>query len=104
SSVTSGPDGRFRFVPPHPGSYQLAAVLAPRHVPFGPEWGQSPIRLQAPAPEGTPELVVTLEPEVEVRGRVEAEDGGTPLAGAGGGVRLPGGTASGGPPERHWAS
>src|SRR5215813_9742044 len=104
SSVTSGPDGRFRFVPPHPGSYQLAAVLAPRHVPFGPEWGQSPIRLQAPAPEGTPELVVTLEPEVEVSGRVEAEDGGTPLAGAVVEFRLPGVTASVAPLERHWTT
>jgi hypothetical protein len=104
SSVRSGPDGRFRFVPPHPGSYQLAAVLAEHHVPFGPEWGQSPIRLLAPPPEGTPELVVTLEPEVEVSGRVEAEDGGAPLPGAVVEFRLPGVTASVAPLERHWTT
>ena len=104
SSVTTGVDGRFRFVPSHAGSYQLAAVLAERHVPFGPEWGQSPIRLQAPPPTGTPELVVALEPEVEVAGRVEAEDGGTPLPGATVEFRLPGLTTSVAPLERHWTT
>jgi hypothetical protein len=82
TSVRSGPDGRFRLVPSRPGPHQLAAVQADGYVPFGPEWGQSPIRLVAPAPAGTPELLLSLDPEVRLSGRVEAAAGGTPLPGA----------------------
>ncbi|HTS83244.1 MAG TPA: carboxypeptidase regulatory-like domain-containing protein [Myxococcaceae bacterium] len=90
TSVRTEPDGRFRLVPSRPGPHQLAAVNADGFVPFGPEWGQSPVRLLAPAPPGTPELVVSLDPEVRVQGRVEAADGGAPIAGAQVGLRVPG--------------
>jgi len=103
TSVRSGPDGRFRFVPSRPGPHQLAAVLAEGYVPFGPEWGQSPIRLVAPAPAGTPELVLALDPEVRLSGRVEAE-GGAPIGGATVLLRVPGTQPGLLSPERQWTT
>jgi PDZ domain/Carboxypeptidase regulatory-like domain len=103
-SSRTGPDGAFRFVPPGPGSYQLAAVLAEGHVPFGPDWGQSPIRFVSPLPPGAPELVVSLEPETRFRGKVEREDG-SPVPEAMVTLRVAGG---GGPAlastERKWTT
>ena len=103
-STRSGPDGAFRFVPPGPGSYQLAAVLAEGYVPFGPDWGQSPIRFVSPVPAGAPELVVTLEPETRFAGRVERSDG-APLPAATVTLRIPGASgASLASPERSWTT
>jgi hypothetical protein len=104
TSVRSGPDGRFRLIPSRPGPHQLAAVLAEGYVPFGPEWGQSPIRLVAPAPAGTPELVLPLDPEVQLSGRVEAADGGAPIAGATVMLRVPGTQPGLLSPERQWTT
>ena len=104
TSVRSGADGRFRLVPSRPGPHQLAAVLADGYVPFGPEWGQSPIRLVAPAPPGTPELLVWLDPEVRLRGRVEAADGGAPIAGASVAFRVPGAPRGLLGAEREWTT
>lgn len=102
TSVRSGPDGRFRLVPSRPGPHQLAAVLAEGFVPFGPEWGQSPIRLVAPAPSGTPELRVSLEPLVRIAGRVESAEGGAPIPGARVVLRVPGGQPGLLSAERQW--
>jgi len=104
TSVRSGPEGRFRLVPSRPGPHQLAAVLAEGYVPFGPEWGQSPIRLVAPAPPGTPELVVSLDPEVRLSGRVEAAEGGAPIAGATVVLRVPGTQPGLVSPDRQWTT
>jgi len=104
SSVRSEADGRFRFVPSRPGPHQLAAVLAEGFVPFGPDWGQSPIRLLAPPPAGTPELTVWLDPEVRLRGRVEAAEGGAPIAGALVTLRAPGGQSRLVGSERQWTT
>lgn len=101
-SVRSGPDGRFRLVPSRPGPHQLAAVLAAGFVAFGPAWGQSPIRVVAPAPPGTPELVVPLDPETRLTGRVEAADGGAPIGGATVTLRVPGAQPGLLGPERSW--
>src|SRR6516225_532109 len=104
TSVRSGPDGRFRLVPSRAGPHQLAAVLAEGYVPFGPAWGQSPIRIVAPAPPGTPELVVPLDPEVQLSGRVEAADGGAPIVGATVAVRIPGAQPGLLSPEHSWTT
>jgi hypothetical protein len=103
-SSRSGADGRFRFDPPGSGSYQLAAVLAEGYVPFGPEWGQSPIRFLSPVPAGTPELSVLLEPETRFAGRVEREDG-SPVAAATVTLRMAGAGAGGlASAERSWTT
>jgi hypothetical protein len=103
TSTRSGADGRFRFVPQRVGAYQLAAVLAEGHVPFGPDWGQSPIKLQVPTPRGAPDLVITLEPETQVSGRVQTEDGRR-LAGATVVLRVFGSTPGLASSERTWTT
>jgi Carboxypeptidase regulatory-like domain/PDZ domain len=104
TSVHSGPDGRFRLVPSRPGPHQLAAVQAEGYVPFGPEWGQSPIRLVAPAPAGTPELLLSLDPEVRLSGRVEAAAGGAPVPGATVSLRATGGQSALLGSDRSWTT
>src|SRR5262249_8678253 len=104
TSVHSGPDGRFRLVPSRPGPHQLAAVQAEGYVPFGPEWGQSPIRLVAPAPAGTPELLLSLDPEVRLSGRVEAAAGGAPVPGATVTLRATGGQSALLGSDRSWTT
>ena len=104
TSVHSGPDGRFRLVPSRPGPHQLAAVQAEGYVPFGPEWGQSPIRLVAPAPAGTPELLLSLDPEVRLSGRVEAAAGGAPVPGATVTLRATGGQSALLGTDRSWTT
>jgi hypothetical protein len=81
ASVQTGPDGRFRFLPGAPGTWQLAVVTAKGHLPFGPEWGQSPIRLTAAPGQRISDIVLALTPEVELVGKVESPDG-QPVAGA----------------------
>lgn len=103
ASVRSGADGRFHFVPSRRGSHQLAAVLADGYVPFGPEWGQSPIRLQAPTPAGAPEVRIVLEPETRISGRVQAENG-QPLGGATVALRLSGAAPGLASAERSWTT
>ncbi|HEX8438739.1 carboxypeptidase regulatory-like domain-containing protein [Archangium sp.] len=80
-SAHSERGGQFRFVPHTPGPWQLAVVTARGYLPFGPDWGQSPIRLRAVPGQRISEIVLALTPEVELRGRVEGPDG-QPVAGA----------------------
>src|SRR5512142_682962 len=47
ASVRSGPDGAYVFRPPAPGRWLLAAAGASGYFPFAPEWGFSPIQLDA---------------------------------------------------------
>ena len=75
TSTRTERSGRFRFVPHAPGTWQLAVVTAQGYLPFGPEWGQSPIRLTAVPGQRISEIVLALMPEVELLGRVEGPDG-----------------------------
>lgn len=81
SSVRSGVDGRFRFLPGVAGTYQLAVVTAKGYLPFGPEWGQSPIRLTASEGQRISDIVLALTPEVELVGKVLSPEG-QPVPGA----------------------
>ncbi|MCY1081679.1 carboxypeptidase regulatory-like domain-containing protein [Archangium lansingense] len=81
TSARSNASGRFRFVPSTAGTWQLAVVMARGYLPFGPEWGQSPIRFTAVPGQRISDLVLALTPEVELLGRVEGADG-QPVAGA----------------------
>ena len=81
TSARTEAGGRFRFVPYTAGSWQLAVVTARGYLPFGPEWGQSPIRFTAVPGQRISDIVLALTPEVELLGRVEGPDG-QPVAGA----------------------
>ncbi len=81
TSVRAGPDGAFRFDPPEEGRWLLAAVTAPGFLPFAPEWGHSPVQLDARAGHSVRGLAVHLVPADEILGRVvDAE--GRPAPGA----------------------
>jgi hypothetical protein len=81
ASVSAGPGGAFRFDALRPGRWWLAAVTAPGHQPFAPEWGQSPVQLEARPGEVVRGVTISLLPTVEYEGRVvDAE--GKPVAGA----------------------
>lgn len=90
SSVTTGPDGRFRFEPHVAGRWLLAAATAGGHLPFAPEWGQSPVLLEARPGEVVRGLLVTLSPARALDGLV-VDPEGRPVAGAE--VRILGGGA-----------
>jgi hypothetical protein len=81
TSVHTDDGGRFRFVPHAPGSWQLAVVTARGYLPFGPDWGQSPIRLTAVPGQRVSDIVLALTPQEELLGQVEDPDG-QPVPGA----------------------
>ena len=77
----AGPDGAFIFAPPAAGRWLLAAVTAIGFFPFAPEWGLSPVQLEARAGEHVRGLEIHLAPAVELTGEVVDADG-RPVAGA----------------------
>jgi hypothetical protein len=74
-SVHAADDGTFRFEPPQEGRWLLAAVTAPGFLPFAPEWGHSPVELDARAGLHVRGLAVHLVPAVEILGRVVDPEG-----------------------------
>lgn len=90
ASVRAAPDGSFRFDPPEDGRWLLAAVTADGFLPFAPEWGHSPVQLDARAGSQVRGVEIHLVPAVELVGRVVDREGG-PVAGAS--VRLLGAVA-----------
>ena len=81
ASVHSGEDGAFRFEPPADGRWLLAAVTAPGFLPFAPEWGHSPVELEAKPGRRVRGIEIHLVPATEVLGRVvDAEDRPVPDA------------------------
>jgi hypothetical protein len=81
ASVRAGANGAFRFDPPAEGRWLLAAVTARGFLPFAPEWGHSPVQLDARAGHPVRGLAVHLAPADEIAGRVvDAE--GRPAPGA----------------------
>ena len=70
SPVIAGPEGAFRFEARAPGRWSLAAATAVGHQPFAPEWGQSPVQLDARPGETVRGITVALLPLEEYDGRV----------------------------------
>ncbi|WP_164021186.1 carboxypeptidase regulatory-like domain-containing protein [Pyxidicoccus trucidator] len=81
ASIRTDDAGTFRFLPDREGLWQLASVRAEGFLPFGPEWGQSPIRLTARPGSGVEGLLLALTPEESWIVRVE-DATGKPLTGA----------------------
>ncbi len=82
--------GAFRFEPPFRGLWTLAAASAPGFLPFAPEWGTSPVLLDARPGAEVTGIEVVLQPAIRYRGLV-VDPAGTPVAGAE--VRLLGASA-----------
>ncbi|MFT3917545.1 MAG: carboxypeptidase regulatory-like domain-containing protein [Anaeromyxobacteraceae bacterium] len=81
ASVRAGPDGAFSFLPPAEGRWLLQAVTATGFLPFAPEWGHSPVELDARPGLHVRGLEIHLAPAVTLAGKVVDGDG-TPVAGA----------------------
>jgi len=81
SSVAAGTDGAFRFDARVPGRWFLAAATAVGYQPFAPEWGQSPVLLDARPGEVVRGITVALLPTEEYEGQVVDADH-RPVAGA----------------------
>jgi hypothetical protein len=81
ASTRTGPDGLFRFEPPEEGRWRLAAVTAPGFLPFAPEWGHSPVQLDAVRGRHVRGIEIHLAPAADLVGRVVDLDG-SPVAGA----------------------
>jgi hypothetical protein len=81
TSVTAGPDGSFVFEPHEAGRWTLAAATAEGHLPFAPEWGQSPVLLEARPGEVVRGPVVALAPAEPFLGLV-VDPAGAPVADA----------------------
>lgn len=81
ASVRAAPDGTFRFDPPTEGRWLLAAVTAEGFLPFAPEWGHSPVQLDARAGHQVRGVEIHLAPARELVGRVVDRDA-NPIAGA----------------------
>ncbi|HSN89900.1 MAG TPA: carboxypeptidase regulatory-like domain-containing protein [Anaeromyxobacteraceae bacterium] len=89
ASLQAGPDGAFRFEPPAEGLWLLAAVTAPGFLPFAPEWGHSPVQLDARRGQHVSGVRIFLSRALALEGRV-VDPEGAPVAGAE--VRLLGAT------------
>jgi hypothetical protein len=81
ASARSDATGAFRFEPPTAGRWRLAAVTASGYLPFAPEWGHSPVELDARPGLHVQGIEIHLSPEVRLAGRVVDEED-RPVAGA----------------------
>jgi hypothetical protein len=81
ASVRAEADGSFRFEPPESGRWNLAAASGPGHAPFAPEWGHSPVVLDARPGERVHGLALWLDSLGSYPGRVE-DPAGQPVEGA----------------------
>jgi hypothetical protein len=80
-SVAGSADGAFNFQTEEAGRWLLAAVSAPGHLPFAPEWGQSPVLLHVRKGEIVRGITITLSPADEFEGKV-VDPANNPVAGA----------------------
>ena len=80
-SARAGAGGRFRFEPPAPGSWRLAAATARGYLPFAPEWGYSPVSFDAVAGHLVRGVTIRLDAAEPIEGRVLGPDD-QPVGGA----------------------
>lgn len=81
ASARTGADGSFRVVPPVEGRWLLAAVTAAGFLPFAPEWGCSPVTVEARAGRPVRGVELVLAPARPIAGTVVGPDG-APVPGA----------------------
>src|SRR5262249_14375795 len=74
SPATDG-DGRFRFQPARPGTFDLQVVSAPGYLPYAPSLGHSPIAFAARPGRRVENVLIYLSPAIDYRGVVLAPDG-----------------------------
>jgi protocatechuate 3,4-dioxygenase beta subunit len=76
ASVRADARGAFLFRPPgaERGRWQLAAVTGEGHLPFAPEWGTSPVQLDAVPGRHVRGIEIYLTPAALLLGRVLDED------------------------------
>ncbi|MBK7861025.1 MAG: carboxypeptidase regulatory-like domain-containing protein [Archangiaceae bacterium] len=79
--VRTDGDGHFVFRPPHAGLFQLASVKADGYLPFGPEWGKSPVQVAFRPGQRVRGVVIELTPSPDLTGRV-VDAAGDPVQGA----------------------
>ena len=70
TTVRSDAGGGFIFEPPEPGTYRLAAATADGYLPYAPDWGHSPIQLEARPQVKITGIIVYISPAVEYIGLV----------------------------------
>ena len=81
SSTMTDLEGGFYFRASVAGTYELVAVTADGYLPFAPEWGHSPVRLEARPGYRVRDIIIHLRPVEELVGVVTSPDG-RPVAGA----------------------
>lgn len=81
SSAMTDRAGGFLFRATQTGTHELATVTAEGFLPFAPEWGHSPIRLEARSGYHIRDIVIHLETAVDYDGRV-VSPGGQPVSDA----------------------
>jgi hypothetical protein len=79
--VSARADGAFSFHTEDVGAWLLAAATAPGHLPFAPEWGQSPVSFQIRKGEMVRGVTIALSPADEFDGMV-VDPANNPVAGA----------------------
>lgn len=80
-TVRTDPGGEFVFEPPAPGAYRLAAATARGYLPYAPDWGHSPIQLEARPNVRITGIIVYISPAIDYTGLVVDGDD-QPVTGA----------------------
>lgn len=81
SSAFTNMAGGFAFQASESGTYELVSVTAEGYLPFAPEWGHSPVRLEARRGYRIRDIIIHLRPVEELTGRV-VDPSGQPAPGA----------------------
>lgn len=81
TTIRSGDAGQFELAPTGPGTYSLAAIVAPGFLPYAPELEHSPVRVALASKKAVRGLTLFLFPALDYHGRV-VDGAGNPIAGA----------------------